>query len=70
MIALGASVIATFIDQSLLNEIIVQITSVGGILIMGIGFNLLEIKKINVANLLPSIVVAAVAVPLVQWIAG
>jgi len=37
-------------------DIISQITSVGGLLIMGIGFSLLDIKKINVTNLLPSLV--------------
>jgi uncharacterized membrane protein YqgA involved in biofilm formation len=32
-----------------------QLTSVGGLLIVGISFNLLEIKKIKVTNLLPSL---------------
>ncbi|OXM84905.1 DUF554 domain-containing protein [Paenibacillus rigui] len=66
VIALGASGIASLIQQELLNEIIVQITAVGGILITGIGINLLEIRKINVANLLPSLLVAALAVVLIQ----
>lgn len=39
-------------------EIISQITSVGGLLIMGIGLTLLEVKKVNVTNLLPSLVYA------------
>jgi uncharacterized membrane protein YqgA involved in biofilm formation len=34
-------------------------TVVGGILIWGIGFGLLGIKKIKVGNLLPAILVAA-----------
>lgn len=67
MIALAASGIASAIQQELLNEIIVQITAVGGILIMGIGVNLLEIRKINVANLLPSLFVAALAVLAMHW---
>jgi len=37
-----------------------EITAVGGLLIVGIGLTLLEIKKINVANLLPAIPVAAI----------
>jgi uncharacterized membrane protein YqgA involved in biofilm formation len=69
-IALTASGIASFIDQAMLNEIIVQLTAVGGILIMGIGINLLEIRKINVANLLPSVLVVALAVPFLQWISN
>jgi uncharacterized membrane protein YqgA involved in biofilm formation len=69
-IALAASGITELIEQTLLNEIITQLTAVGGILIMGLGFNLLEIRKINVANLLPSLIFAALAVPLVQWMAS
>jgi uncharacterized protein len=32
-----------------------QMSAVGGILIMAIGFNLLEIKKMHVGNMLPAI---------------
>ncbi|MFE5322669.1 DUF554 domain-containing protein [Paenibacillus sp. NPDC056579] len=69
-IALAASGIASLLAQDMLNEIITQITAVGGILIMGIGINLLELRKINVANLLPSLLIAAIAVPLVHWISA
>jgi hypothetical protein len=34
-----------------------ELSGVGGILLMGVGINLLEIKKINVANMLPSLLV-------------
>ncbi|TDF97279.1 DUF554 domain-containing protein [Paenibacillus piri] len=66
-IALSASGITGLIEPSLLSEIISQLTAVGGILIIGLGINLLELRKINVANLLPSLPAAAVAVPLVHW---
>lgn len=68
-IALAATTITSWIDQALLNGMTAEITAVGGILIIGIGLNMLEIKRINVANLLPSVLVAAAAVPLVQWLA-
>ncbi len=51
-ITIAASQSQTFFSP----EVITQITSVGGLLIMGIGINLLDIKKINVTNLLPSLV--------------
>ena len=70
MIALAASGIAAFIQQELLDEIIVQITAVGGILIMGIGINLLEIRKIRVANLLPSLLAAVAAVLIMHGFAS
>ncbi|WP_235941654.1 DUF554 domain-containing protein [Paenibacillus puerhi] len=58
-IALGASWIASAMDQTLLDAMIVQLTAVGGILIIGVGINLLELRRLQVANLLPSLAVAA-----------
>lgn len=69
-IALGASFIASLMSQHMLDAVIEQITAVGGGLIMGIGVNLLGLRQIRVANLLPSIVVAALSVPLMTWLNG
>lgn len=42
--------------QSLLSDIVVsEMTAIGGVIIMGIGLNFLEIKRIKVGNLLPAI---------------
>ena len=41
---------------------IVELTATGGVLILGIGFLLLDLKKIRVANLLPAIVIAPLIV--------
>ena len=59
-IALSASLIFHFVTTTELNVIIAEVTAVGGVLIVGIGLSLLEIKKINIANLLPSLLFAAV----------
>ena len=45
---------------------VVELTATGGILILGIGLTLLELKKIRIANLLPSIAIA----PLLVWLPG
>lgn len=37
------------------SELINEISAIGGVLIMAIGFNVLEIKKIKIGNMLPSI---------------
>lgn len=66
-IALSATLITSFISPGMLDAITAEVTSVGGILIIGIGLNILEIKKINVANLLPSVVIAALLVPLISY---
>jgi uncharacterized membrane protein YqgA involved in biofilm formation len=65
-IALAATSISLFISSSSLELIILEVTAVGGVLIIGIGLNLLEIKRINVANMLPAILIAAVSVPVSQ----
>lgn len=68
-IALSATLITSFIGPETLTAMTAEITAVGGILIIGIGINMLEIKKINVANLLPSVLIAAVAVPVIRLFA-
>ncbi len=47
--------------QNFFSEILInQLTAVGGVLILGIGINLLEIKKIKITNLLPALIVVIV----------
>lgn len=48
-----------FMGPGVLNEI----SAVGGILMLGIGFNILDIAKIKVGNFLPALIVAA----LLSW---
>jgi len=64
VIALAATLIAMAFSQASLDAMIVQITAVGGILVLGVGLNILQIKKFNVANMLPALLIAAVFVPL------
>lgn len=56
----GITLLARLIKDFLSPEVINEMTAVGGILILGIGFGLLEVKKIKVGNLLPAILVAAI----------
>jgi Uncharacterized membrane protein, possible Na+ channel or pump len=50
-IYLSANIVSVYITPDLLNEISI----IGGILILGSGLNILEIKKIKVLNLLPAL---------------
>lgn len=52
------------IKPFLVAEVVAQMTSVGGLLILSIGLNLLEIAKIRLGNLLP-----AIFIPLVWFMA-
>lgn len=55
----GALTIAASWVQALMTPTIVaEMTATGGLLIMGIGLNIMEITKIKVGNLLPAIFVA------------
>lgn len=51
---------ATVISPYLNDEVIVQMTLVGSILIMGIGLNMLKITKIKIGNLLPAILIPVI----------
>lgn len=53
-ITLGASLIKGFLNDAVITEM----TATGGLLILGIGINILGIKKIKVGNLLPAIFAA------------
>lgn len=55
IITLLATQIEGFLPIDFLNGLIVELTSVGGIVILAIGLNLLRITKIRIGNLLPAI---------------
>ena len=57
-ITMAASLIKPFLVSAVIN----QMSAVGGLLIMAIGFNLLEIQKIKVGNMLP-----AIFIPLIYY---
>lgn len=57
------TLLATFLKDVLKPEVIMEMSAVGGILIMAIGINILEIKKIKVGNMLPGIFI-----PLIYFI--
>lgn len=54
---------AGYIKPFLIPEVIAQMSSVGGLLIVGLGMNMLGISKIKVGNMLP-----AVFIPLIYYI--
>jgi hypothetical protein len=55
-ITLFAGSLQGFFTTSLINEL----TAVGGILLMGLGINLLEIKSFKILNMLPSLVIVVI----------
>src|SRR5699024_4031952 len=49
------TILATYLKELLTPDIILEMSAVGGILIMAIGINILELKKIRIGNMLPAI---------------
>ncbi len=60
------TLLAGYAGNFFTEEIILGLTSVGGILLIGLGINILGIQKIRVMNMLPSLVVVA----LLLWLFG
>lgn len=53
----GIALSASYIKDLLNAEIVREISAVGGLLIIGLGLNFLEIKRIKVANMLPALLI-------------
>ena len=67
------TLLATFISPFVTDALITELSAVGGCMIMMIGLNLLEIKKIKTANYLPSMILVVIFVlldPYIQNIAS
>jgi uncharacterized membrane protein YqgA involved in biofilm formation len=56
----GITVFAGSLQHVVTEGIITELTAVGGLLLIGLGITLLEIKQIKVMNMLPSLVVVLV----------
>lgn len=59
-IALLATQIEGIIPEPIFNNLLIDITAVGGLLIFAIGLNLLKIIQIRVTNLLPALIIVGV----------
>lgn len=53
----GITLMAMFASSFFTSEIIQGLSSVGGILLIGLGINILEIKKLRIMNMLPALIV-------------
>lgn len=56
LLTIFAGSLSVYLSEPIINNL----TSVGGILLIGLGINLLEIKKIKMMNLLPSLLVIVI----------
>jgi uncharacterized membrane protein YqgA involved in biofilm formation len=56
----GITLLAMYAGSFFTPVIIQGLTSVGGILLIGLGINILEIKKLRIMNMLPALIVVAI----------
>lgn len=59
---------AAYLKPFLTPSVIAQMTAVGGLLIVAIGFNILGIKRLRIGNMLPAIGVPLIYDLLLQWL--
>lgn len=56
----GITLFASYVSKYLSDALIIELSAVGGILLLGLGMNIAEIKKFKVVNMLPSLFVVVV----------
>ena len=67
----GGLVLLSGALEPILNDAaIAQITCVGSLMIIALGFNLIGISKLKVANYLPALIIAPAAMAAYEWIAS
>ena len=54
------TLLAAFLTRYMSEGMMSDLTSVGGILLMGLGINILDIKQINVTNMLPALIIVVI----------
>ncbi len=60
------AILAAQISGMVTEDIIAEFTATGGMIIMGIGINLLELRRLRVGNMLPALIVAPAIVAALQ----
>lgn len=57
LIAVFASLMMRYVPKELLDSLMSEISAIGGLMILGIGLNIMNITKIRVSNYLPGILI-------------
>jgi uncharacterized protein len=65
-VSLAAGLLAQTLPNPATSPAVLLITGVGGLMILGLGLNLLEVARVRVASLLPALLLA----PCLTWIAA
>ena len=66
-LTLGAGALAPYMQDQVL---VAHLTATGGVMLIGLGIRILEIRSIRVANFLPALLYAPLLVLLERWLRG
>ncbi|MBQ7379545.1 MAG: DUF554 domain-containing protein [Clostridia bacterium] len=66
----GIALVANFVGQGLSEAVIDTMSSVGSVLIVGLGLNVMGVTKLKIMNYLPAIFFPIALVPLWYWVTG
>ena len=64
----GITAAAVLIEPLLTNEVLAQLGAIGSLLVLGIGFRLLDIARIQIVNLMPALVIGMVTAGVVETV--
>jgi uncharacterized protein len=67
-LSLAAGLFSQTLTDPNQNPTVQLVAGVGGLIVMGIGINLLEIRKINVSAFLPALFIAPIVLAIATWI--
>ena len=67
IIVLSARLIATFIPQGTLDMMIDQVSATGGVILLAIGLNMLNVTQMRVGNMIPAIFIGMILVWLLTF---
>jgi uncharacterized protein len=56
----GLTLLASLLRDVFSDAVIAEMTAVGGLLLLGMGINILEIKKLKILNMLPALIIAVI----------
>lgn len=56
----GLTIFASYLQEFFTEIMIKELSAVGGLLLIGLGLNILEIKKLKIINMLPSLVIVVI----------
>lgn len=56
----GLTILATYFGDYFSNHIIDELTAIGGLMLIGLGLNILEIKQIKILNMLPALIIIVI----------